>query len=93
MSGLFDHPDGPGQDRLFVIFAASLAYSGGVFAFTDAFIATMGVPEEIRNQTRSYLEISVFSLLFTALAATVVVLFESLSMRRMVLVWCLLARI
>lgn len=76
---------------LFVIFAVSLAYLAGVFAFTDALIDTIGVPEEIRNQTRSCLEISVFSLLFTALAATVVVLFESLGMRRMVLVMVLVS--
>lgn len=88
-SGLLGHPDGPGQDRLFVIFAASLAYSAGVFAFTAAFIDAIGVPEEIRNQTRSYLENSVFSLPFAVLEATVVVLFELLSMRRMVLVMAL----
>ena len=74
---------------LFVIFAASLAYSAGVFAFTDAFIDVIGTPGEIRDQTRSYLEVSVFSLPFTVLAAAVVVLFESLGMRRMVLVMAL----
>ena len=71
---------------LLFIFAASLAYSLGVFAFTDAFIGAIGTPEEIRDQTRQYLEISVFSLPFTVLAAATVVLFESLGMRRMVLV-------
>ena len=74
---------------LFIIFAASLAYSAGVFVFTDAFIDAIGTPEEIRNQTRSYLEVSVFSLPFTVLAAATVVLFESLGMRRMVLVMAL----
>ncbi len=74
---------------LLVIFAASLAYSAGVFAFTDAFIDAIGTPEEIRDQTRSYLEVNVFSLPFTVLAAAVVVLFESLGMRRMVLVMAL----
>ena len=74
---------------LFVIFVASLAYSAGVFAFTDAFIDIIGTPGEIRDQTRSYLEVSVFSLPFTVLAAAVVVLFESLGMRRMVLVMAL----
>ena len=71
---------------LLFIFAASLAYSLGIFAFTDAFIDVIGTPEEIREQTRQYLEISVFSLPFTVLAAAIVVLFESLGMRRMVLV-------
>ena len=75
---------------LFVIFAASLAYSAGVFAFTDAFIDAIGTPEEIRDQTRAYLEVSVFSLPFTVLAAAVVVLFESLGMRRMVLAMALI---
>ena len=74
---------------LFIIFAASLAYSAGVFVFTDAFIDAIGTPEEIRDQTRSYLEVSVFSLPFTVLAAATVVLFESLGMRRMVLVMAL----
>jgi len=71
---------------LLFILAASLAYSVGVFAFTDAFIDAIGTPEEIRDQTRQYLEISVFSLPFTVLSAAVVVLFESLGMRRLVLV-------
>ena len=71
---------------LLFIFAASLAYSLGIFAFTDAFIDVIGTPEEIREQTRQYLEISVFNLPFTVLAAAIVVLFESLGMRRMVLV-------
>ena len=71
---------------LFVIFVASLAYSTGVFMFTDAFIEIIGTPEEIRDQTRQYLEISVFSLPFTVLVAAIVVLFESLGMRRLVLI-------
>lgn len=75
---------------LFVIFVASLAYSAGVFLFTDAFIDIIGTPEEIRDQTRSYLEVSVFSLPLTVLAAAIVVLFESLGMRRMVLAMALI---
>ena len=71
---------------LFVIFVASLAYSAGVFAFTDAFIDVIGTPDEIREQTRQYLEISIFSLPFTVLSAAIVVIFESLGMRRLVLV-------
>ena len=75
---------------LLFIFVASLVYSAGVFIFTDAFIDAIGTPEEIRDQTRQYLQISVFSLPFTILAAAVVVLFESLGMRRMVLVMALI---
>ena len=71
---------------LFVIFAASLAYSAGVFLFTDAFIEIIGTPEEIREQTRQYLEITIFSLPFVVLSTAIVVLFESLGMRRLVLV-------
>ena len=71
---------------LFIIFVASLAYSAGIFMFTDAFIEIIGTPEEIQEQTRQYLEISVFSLPFTVLAAAIVVLFESLGMRRLVLI-------
>ena len=71
---------------LFVIFVASLAYSAGVFMFTDAFVEIIGTPEGIREQTQQYLEISVFSLPFTVLAVAIVVLFESLGMRRLVLI-------
>ena len=71
---------------LFIIFVASLAYSIVVFAFTDSFIEAIGTPEAIRDQTMQYLQISVFSLPFTVLAAAIVVLFESLGMRRTILV-------
>ena len=71
---------------LFVIFVASLAYAVGVFVFTDAFVDIIGTPEDIRDQTRQYLGISVFSLPFTVLSAAIVVLFESLGLRRLVLV-------
>ena len=74
---------------LFVIFIASLAYSAGVFAFTDSFVDIIGTPEEIREQTQQYLGISVFSLPFTVLAMAIVVLFESLGMRRLVLIMAL----
>ena len=74
---------------LFVIFVASLAYSAGVFAFTDSFVEIIGTPEEIREQTQQYLGISVFSLPFTVLAMAIVVLFESLGMRRLVLIMAL----
>lgn len=71
---------------LFVIFVASLAYSMGVFVFTDTFIEIIGTPEEIREQTRQYLEINIFSLPFMVLSAAILVLFESLGMRRLVLI-------
>ena len=74
---------------LFVIFVTSLAYSVGVFVFTDSFVEIIGTPEEIQEQTQLYLEISVFSLPFTILSMAIVVLFESLGMRRMVLVMAL----
>ena len=74
---------------LFVIFVASLAYAAGVFAFTDAFIDAIGTPEEIRDQTGRFLQISIFSLPFTVLSVAIVVLFESLGMRRLVLVMAL----
>ena len=74
---------------LFVIFVASLAYAAGVFAFTDAFIDAIGTPEEIRDQTGRFLQISIFSLPFTVLSVAIVVLFESLGMRHLVLVMAL----
>lgn len=77
------------KTALFVIFVSTLVYAMGVFVFTDVFIDAIGTPEEIRNQTRTYLEVSVFSLPFTVLTAAIVVLFESLGMRRMVLVMAL----
>ncbi len=74
---------------LFVIFMSTLVYAMGVFAFTDVFIDAIGTPEDVRNQTRTYLEVSIFSLPFTVLTAAIVVLFESLGMRRMVLIMAL----
>ena len=38
---------------LFIIFVASLAYSTGIFVFTDTFIEIIGTPEEIQEQTRT----------------------------------------
>ena len=73
------------KTALFVTFVILLAYSIVVFVFTDSFIDAAGTPEEIRDRTRGYLDVAIFSIPFTVLAATIVVLFESLGMRRMVL--------
>ena len=66
------------------IFVASLAFSLGVFLFRDAFITLIGTSPEIQAQTRAFLGISVFSIPFTLLSAAVIVLFESLGLRRLV---------
>ncbi|MDE2837973.1 MAG: MATE family efflux transporter [Chloroflexota bacterium] len=66
------------------IFLASLIFSAGVFLFRDAFITVIGTPDEIQQQTRSFLGISIFSVPFTMLAAAIVVLFEALGLRRLV---------
>lgn len=66
------------------IFLVSLAFSVGVFLFRDTFITLIGTSEEIQEQTRIFLGISVFSIPFTILAAAIVVMFESLGLRRLV---------
>ena len=66
------------------IFVAALVFSVGVFLFRDAFITLIGVSEEIREQTRAFLGISIFSIPFTLLAAAIVVLFEALGLRWLV---------
>ena len=66
------------------MFLASLVFSAGVFLFRDAFITVIGTPNEIQEQTRSFLSISIFSVPFTMLAAAIVVLFEALGLRRLV---------
>ena len=71
------------------IFVASLVFSVGVFLFRDAFITLIGTSEEIKAQTRAFLGVSIFSIPFTLLAVAVVVLFESLGLRRLVLVMAL----
>ena len=68
------------------IFLASLFFSVGVFFFRDAFITLIGTSSEIQGQTRAFLGVSIFSIPFTILAAAVVVLFESLGLRTLVLV-------
>ena len=71
------------------IFVASLAFSVGVFLLRDAFITLIGTSEEIEAQTRAFLGVSIFSIPFTLLSVAVVVLFESLGLRRLVLVMAL----
>ena len=68
------------------IFLTSLVFSVGVFLFRDAFIDLIGTSQEIQVQTRHFLGISIFSIPFTLLAAAIIVLFESLSLRSLVLV-------
>ncbi len=75
---------------LTVIFIASLTFSVGVFLFRDAFISFIGTSDAIQAQTRAFLGVSIFSIPFTLLAAAIVVLFESLSLRRLVLIMALL---
>ncbi len=67
------------------IFVASLVFSAGIFVFRDAFITLIGTSDEIQSQTRDFLGISIFSIPFTLLAAAIVVLFESLRLRTLVL--------
>ena len=71
------------------IFIASVAFSTGVFLFRDAFIALIGTSEAIQAQTSAFLGISIFSVPFTLLAAAVIVLFEALGLRRLVLIMAL----
>lgn len=68
------------------IFLASLVFSAAVFVFRDAFITLIGTSPEIQEQTRSFLGISIFSIPFTLLAAAIVVLFEALNLRLLVLI-------
>ncbi|MDE2718861.1 MAG: MATE family efflux transporter [Chloroflexota bacterium] len=68
------------------IFVASLVFSVCVFIFRDSFITLIGTSGEIQTQTREFLGISIFSIPFTILAAAIVVLFESLRLRTMVLI-------
>ena len=67
------------------IFLTSLVFSAGVFLFRDEFITLIGTSAEIQEDTRIFLGISIFSIPFTLLAAAIVVLFESLGLRRLVL--------
>ncbi|MXX92880.1 MAG: hypothetical protein F4Y63_05420 [Chloroflexi bacterium] len=67
-----------------IIFVASLIFSIGIFLFRDQFITLIGTSDEIQAQTRSFLGINIFSVPFSLLAAAIVVLFQSLRMRRYV---------
>ncbi len=71
------------------IFIASIAFSAGVFLFRDAFITLIGTSEAIQAQTSAFLGVSIFSVPFTILAAAVIVLFEALGLRRLVLIMAL----
>ena len=71
------------------IFLASLVFSIGVFIFRDAFITLIGTSADIQEQTRAFLGISIFSVPFTLLAASIIVLFESLGLRRLVVIMAL----
>ncbi len=71
---------------LVFIFTVALVFSVGVFLFRDAFITLIGTSPDIQTQTRSFLSISIFSVPFTLLAAAIIVLFEALGLRRLVLI-------
>ena len=71
------------------IFLASLVFSIGVFVFRDAFITIIGTSADIQEQTRAFLGISIFNVPFTLLAASIIVLFEALGLRRLVVIMAL----
>ena len=75
---------------LVFIFVASLAFSVGVFLFRDLFITIIGTSQEIQAQTKSFLGISIFSIPFTLLSAAIIVLFESLGLRRLLFAMAIL---
>lgn len=66
------------------IFVASLLFSLVIFAFRDPFIAAIGTSNEIRDETRRFLGISIFSVPFTLLSAAMVVLFQALRKRTLI---------
>ena len=67
------------------IFGASFLFAIVVFLFRGIFVDLIGTPDEIRDQTSTFLAINVFSIPFMLLSAAIVVLFQSLGMRRVVL--------
>ena len=67
------------------IFGASFLFAVVVFLFRGIFVDLIGTPDEIRDQTSTFLAINVFSIPFMLLSAAIVVLFQSLGMRRLVL--------
>jgi Na+-driven multidrug efflux pump len=66
------------------IFFASVLFTLGIFLFRDAFITVIGTSGEIQEETRQFLEVSIFSVPFTLLSAAIVVLFETLRKRALV---------
>jgi Na+-driven multidrug efflux pump len=72
------------------ILIASLLFSLGVFLFRDAFITVIGTSGEIKNQTREFLGISIFSVPFTMLSAAIVVHLEALRKRSLVFAMALI---
>ena len=68
------------------IFGVALVFSIGIFLFRDAFITLIGTSPDIQAQTRTFLGISIFSVPFTLLSAAIIVLFEALRLRTLVLV-------
>ena len=67
------------------IFGASFLFAIVVFLFRGIFVDLIGTPDEIRDQTSTFLAINVFSIPFMLLSAAIVVLFQSLGMRKVVL--------
>jgi len=66
---------------LTLILAGSFIFSVGVFLFRGAFTSVIGISPEIQSQTQDVLAVSIFSVPFTLMSATVVVLFQSLRKR------------
>ena len=67
------------------IFGASFLFAIVVFLFRGIFVDLIGTPDEIRAETSTFLAINVFSIPFMLLSAAIVVLFQSLGMRRVIL--------
>ena len=67
-----------------IILVTSLIFSVGIFVFRDQFISLIGTSDDIQTQTRDFLGVNIFSVPFSLLAAAIVVLFQSLRMRRYV---------
>ena len=68
------------------IFGVALVFSIGIFLFRDEFITLIGTSPDIQAQTRTFLGISIFSVPFTLLSAAIIVLFEALRLRTLVLI-------
>ena len=72
------------------IFLASIVFSLLVFLLRDQFITIIGTSDDIREQTRTFLGISIFSIPFTLLFAATIVLLEALNLKLLVLVMAIL---